>query len=191
MWTRPVNRLRLALALASLGLGAVVTVLVSWSIALYADPHNAKAVEGAAWPGPAGPGWSPAARFVTPYSTPSAFGGLHQWSAWGSRDGGYSGDFHMFVTHAGWPLYAMQSTLCKDEQHWNPKRGPYDNDGSFEAGLSVPLHWSHPHEAGSGGWLSRRLPLQPMPLGFAANSCIAAIAVGALIALWRLQPARV
>src|ERR1044071_6041499 len=95
----------------------------------------------------------------------------------------------MFVSRAGWPLLAMESQLTKriGPGYWRAADGPYDNDGTVDAGLQAALHWSHPHADGSDGWCSRRLPLRPLVAGFLVNTLCAAGITAGLISLWRLQ----
>jgi hypothetical protein len=61
--------------------------------------------------------------------------------------------------------------------------GPFDNEGTTRAGIVVPLHWTRPQSE----WSTRRLPLRPVPIGFAVNAIVAAIAVEGLFVLWRLR----
>src|SRR5690606_19989652 len=130
--------------------------------------------------------------------------------------GDFRGDFRMWVTEAGWPALAMRSTLRKGpiEMVEVDALGPlsageastgtpptavedrdreYDNDGSLKAGLMVGLHHSRPHDGGELGWRARRLPLEPAPLGFAANTLFWAAPVFGLLILRRMgvpAPAR-
>ncbi len=178
-------------AIASVLVGAVVTVLVAWSLALHADSRAQPLVSEAPWPAATPAGWPQRAKYATAYTALWAGGGLWQWSAWGNLNGGHSGDFHMFVSRSGWPLAAMESTLrtnAIDRQFWDAADGPYDNDGTLGAGLIVPLHRTRPQEAGGNGWCPRRLPMRPLPLGFLANTAIAAGGSFGLFVLWRFQP---
>jgi hypothetical protein len=69
------------------------------------------------------------------------------------------------------------------ERYWPPERGPFDNDGSIGSGMAVPLHWTRPLMA----WSTRRLPLRPLPVGFAVTSILGAGGVLGLITLWRFH----
>lgn len=173
----------------SLGAGVVVTVIVSWSLALHGDGRDGGSVEGAVWPGCVEEGWPERARFVRSYSAVRGPGGLRQWDAWGNHDGSHRDDYRMAVMRAGWPLTAMRSTLRKEVQsgHWSAATGPYDNDGTWEAGLRVPLHWARAHEDRGSGLHSRRLPLRPLALGFFVNTVLASAGVMALGGMWRLH----
>lgn len=206
------RRLKLAMALLfSLLSGAVLTVLVAWAIALQAEPRGSLTVQ-ASWPAPAPADWPAKARSVHEYKAMWGPGGLRQWHAWGNHYGDFRGDFKMWVTEAGWPALAMRSTLRKDPYEsaevtpLGPPLGPfpagepsadsspaegedvdreYDNDGLLEAGLIVGLHHSRPHDAGEVGWRSRRLPLEPAPLGFAASTLFWAAPLFGLLMLRR------
>lgn len=184
------NRKSVVMILVSLAIGAMVTILVAWSLALNGDSLHAPHVEGAPWPGKPGLDWPPNARFATQYSALWCGGGLRQWTAWGNHNGSHSGDYQMFVTRAGWPFPALESCLRHGpgQGFWFAERGPYDNDSTIESGLTVPLHWCRPQESGEAGWCSRRLPLKPIGLGFIANTLLTAPVIFTLLILCRLQP---
>lgn len=181
----------------SLAGGAVVTILVSWVIALQADPQlvtnpasgGTRAVENAPWPSKVPQGWPERSRFCSQFVTPTAFGGMRQWFAWGNHLGNYQGNYKACVTRAGWPFLAMESRLfVGDPGAWTTIRnGVYGNDGTFNAGLRVPLHWTRPHFNREEGWCSRRLPLRPRLPGFAINTIFFGSVLLGLSHLWRLH----
>lgn len=170
--------------------GAMVTVLVSWSFALYGFSRSVLSVEGAAWPCKPPEGWPKASEFTQQYQLSWLRGALQEWESWGNHDQSSRGNYHMFVAQSGWPFLAMQSCLHRDAigVSWYAPRDPYDNQPLYETGLTVPLHMSHAHAAGEAGWCSRRLPLRPIWLGFVINSLFAAIGYFGFAVLWRLQP---
>lgn len=58
------------------------------------------------------------------------------------------------------------------------------------AGVLVGLHHSRPQAAGSEGWCSRRLPVRPLPLGFAGSTLFWSVPAAGLLALFRLAAQR-
>jgi hypothetical protein len=168
----------------------LVTVLVAWTLALQVESPAGSATSDAPWPGRITPTWPARAKADWRSATKWGWGGLEQHSAWGNNRDNSAGDYLMFVTRAGWPFVALQSTLRKETPGAmsSAERDLYDNEGSYEAGITVPLHWTRPHAGGPGEWCSRRLPLQPILGGFAVNSLIASVLLLGLARLWRAQP---
>jgi hypothetical protein len=175
---------------SSLALGAVVTVLVSWSFAMYGNTARLRAEDQPAWPGPKERGWPARPKAATVHEPIRVFGGSWYWWAWGNHDGSDYTDYEMFVTQAGWPLPAMASTLrvkATVESSMTLAKA-FDNEGTFDAGIAMPLHLSAPHHAGPEGWNARRLPLQPLPIGFLSNTLLASALILGLMVSWNAQP---
>lgn len=155
--------------------GVAITVLVSWVLALHAVPTmQTGEIQNGAWPARAPDGWPSRARFVSTSEKSAALGGLWFASGWGNQAGDSAGDYVMVVTRSGWPMLAMESRLTQT-MNWRGRQRRWDNEHSLAAGLFVPLHQTRPHPEGDDGWASRRLPLKPLPLGFAVNSALATL----------------
>ena len=171
--------------------GAVLAILVAWAIALQAEPSFVSGPVVFQWPGRCEADWPTQPTSISVFSARWGPGGLEQRSAWGAHDGSMRADFRMWVTESGWPAPALRSTLRARNAEWFWGAGLYDNDSSFQAGLVLPLHHGRPHDAGPEGWGSRRLPLEPMPLGFAAGTAFwGALAFGLLVLRWLAGGAR-
>jgi multidrug efflux pump subunit AcrB len=92
--------------------GVVITVLVSWVLALHAVPiMGNRGKENGAWPASAPEGWPARARYVGTCERRIMLRGLWYASAWGNHSGDSAGDYKMVVTRSGWPLLAMESRL--------------------------------------------------------------------------------
>ncbi|HZW07506.1 MAG TPA: hypothetical protein VFF65_10315 [Phycisphaerales bacterium] len=185
------------LLVGCLGGGAVVTVLVSWAMALHSDTRLVTRPAKPEWPVEVGTGWPAKPRFGTSLHRLHAseyFPGATHETAWGNHSGNYSGDYKLFVTRAGWPLLSMRSALLfvhpnnridRDGRHDVP-----DNEGTFDAGWRVAFEHTRPQESGGDGWLGRRAPLRPIWPGFAVNSLLSGAVLLGLSILLRLQPPR-
>jgi hypothetical protein len=169
----------------SIAAGAVITVLVAWSIALRADPDPGTSDERARWPTTVSSDWPPSPRSVTSYDAQFGPSGLRQRSAW-ATDASRRGSYRLWVSDAGWPAYALRSTIRSTKIVDSTEPSAEQRELALESGLAVELHHSRPHVRGEDGWRARRLPLQPLPVGFGASMAFWAMPMLALLVLCRL-----
>lgn len=161
-------------------LGCVVTVLVAWCCTVR-GPHAGQweLEDNRSWPSPPPEGWAtvPSMRLRW-INREGMFRGISFTSAIGATNDQRTFQ-RMEIAHAGWPLPAMRSRICrierKDDYHRLIERTPV-----IHTGIALPPHrmrtsWSfNPHFPCFGSHYHLRLPLEPIWYGFMLNTALSA-----------------
>lgn len=155
---------RIRLTLFAVALGVVLTVLVSWGLALYSpwpegdSEYSTEGLPQHEWPAPHPAAW-PDPWYVDSFETP---GQLHLTAMTFQNPGNNPDVWRQFVTRSGWPCLSLEASAIGSPET-RGQGGGYARQSSLRLPESVgPLRFDP----------KRPLPLRPLWTGFAVDALI-------------------